>query len=494
MNATQTQPSGNGVDLNAIANELQNEATVGYRPVMPLEAMWMGGDMPHVTLRREIEFMGIHPIVMIAMEYYRSGINGAEFWGGPDHANPENMEGKPISPDPRVSEFVLAHVERFWQRGVPLLQEGGYPHGWAAGEHIYKETDGMFMWSHLKDFHPHDASILTMKYTPVGVRVKNIREKQPVDLWFASHSIPAKACWYPHRPRFNQFYGRSQLLGAWLPWRMLGWRDGMDQVINAAIYRAGYRGPIVRHPSEDMQTSQDGVPATKMDARGAPRRSARDVARQIVEWAKAGAGFTLSSAQYPPTQGGGKKWDVEWPDHVMDVRPLIEAARWAEDRIMLGIGVPPELIKAGGIGSGYSGRSIPREAFLEGQQKIADAMLQIFVTQVVKPLVMWNFGDIPFEISCKSLLMSQSQDKLGMQGQGAGPQAGGGENPNKNFRRSQAAKDAWRRRKANSPGADATQPNAQQTQQPQPAPAMSLDPTAREKVLDIVKRVLRRAG
>lgn len=465
------ESNGTPADLDRVAEALQDEATVGYRPVMPLEGMWAGaGDMPRVTLRRDLEFMQIHPVVSNGLEYYRSGIAGAEFWGGPDHANPDNDRGKPISPDPRVAEFVLAHCERFWQRGVPLLQEGGYPHGWAAGEHIYKDNHGMLVWSHLKDFHPHDASILTLGYQPVGVRVKNVREKPPVDLWFASGNIPAKACWYPHRPRFNQFYGRSQLIGAWLPWRMLGWRDGMDQVINAAVYRAGYRGPIVRHPREDMQTAQSGTPATRLDGAGHPRRSARDVARQLVEWAKAGAGFTLSSEQYPAAQGGGNKWDIEWPDHVMDVRPLVETARWAEDRILLGIGVPPELVKAGGTGSGYSGRSIPREAFLDGQQKVADAMLQIFVEQVVRPLVLWNFGDVPFEVSCKSLLKTQSDDKQGVdQAGGAGPSHSG--QPD-DLKRSQAAKDAWAKRKGGAP--------------------MSLDPDVTSRVLGIVGRVLER--
>lgn len=429
MTTAQPQPSTNGesnghADLSAVADALQDDATVGYKPTQPLEALWQGGgDMPNVTLRRDIEFMQQHPTVMTALEYYKSGIAGAEFWGGPDHNNPDNDRGKPISPDPRVAEFVMAHVERFWQRGVPLLQEG-YAYGWAPGEHMYKDINGMMTWSHLKDFHPNDSFILTANYSPVGVRVKNIREKEPVDLWFASGSIPAKACWYPHRPRFNQFYGRSQLMGAWRPWRRLGWRDAVEQVIDAAIYRAGYKGPVVRHPQEDSQTAMQGVPATKADGQGNPRRSARDVARQLVEWAKAGAGFTLSSAKYPTSIGGGNKWDIEWPEHVMDVRPLIDAAKYLEDQIMLGIGVPPELIKAGGTGSGFSGRSIPRDAFLDAQQKIADQMLQIFVEQVVRPLVLWNFGDVPFEVSCKSLLKSQSDNEQGQQQQQGQPVLG----------------------------------------------------------------------
>lgn len=417
MSTPQVQPSSNGngqVDLEAVSDELMSEATVGYRPVIPLEALWStGGDTPQITLRRDLEFMRLHPIVKTAMDYYRSGIAGAEFWGGPDQLNPDNDKGKPISPDPKIAQFILSLCERWWQRAVPLLQEDGYPYGWAPGEHVYKEVEGMMVWSHLKTFHPSDGHVLTYNYQPVGIRVKNIRGKQPVDLHFASESIPAKACWYAHMPRAGSLYGRSQYSAAWRPWRRLGWRDALEQIIDAACYRAGYKGPVVRHPTgHSAPTSKIGVPATQTDGGGRPRRENRDVARQIIEWMKAGAGITLSSEEY---EGGGKKWDVEWPDHVMDVRPLIEAARYLEDHIMLGIGVPPELVRAGGTGSGYSGRSIPREAFLDGQQRVADALLQLFVEQVLRPLVLWNFGDISFNVQVKSLLKSQSDDKQGEQ-------------------------------------------------------------------------------
>lgn len=417
--------AGNSPVNTAVSTALQDDLTVGYRPTIPLEALWLAGagDAPQITLRRDIEFMQLHPIVISSLEYYRSGISGAEFWGGPDHNNPMNEKGKPISPDMRVAEFVLAHVERFWQRGVPVLQDAAYPYGWAPGEHMYKESSSMLVWDHLKGFHPNDSFVLTAKGNPVGIRIKNVRD--PVgttpdeskggqtDLWFASEHIPAKAAWYPHRPRFGQFYGRSQLAGAWRPWRRLGWRDGVEQVVDSAVYRAGYCGPIVSHPLEDMQTAQQGIPATRADGRGMPRRSARDVARQMIEWAKAGAGFTIPSEQYPQSMGGGPKWSVVFPEHVMNVDPLINVCKYLEDQIMLGIGVPPELVRAGGTGSGYSGRSIPREAFLDQQQRVADAMLQIFVEQVIRPLVLWNFGDIPFEVSCKPLLKTQAENKQG---------------------------------------------------------------------------------
>src|SRR4051812_35235509 len=115
--------------MNSVADTLQDEVSVGYKPVTPLESLWQsgGGDMPQITLRRDLEFMQMHPVVSSGLEYYKSGIAGAEFWGGPDQQNTDNEQGRPISLNPRVSQFVLAHAERFWQRGMPVLQEGGYP-------------------------------------------------------------------------------------------------------------------------------------------------------------------------------------------------------------------------------------------------------------------------------------------------------------------------------------------------------------------------------
>jgi hypothetical protein len=543
-----TPTNGNGIPQelagsgeSRLAGALMDEATVGYLPSMPLESMWAGGtEMPTVTLRRDLEFMQYHPIVSTSLDYYRSGIAGAEFWGGPDERDPSNEEGKPISQDARVAAFVLAHCTKFWAGGMPLMQEGGYPYGWGAGEHVYREVQGMLCWSHLRDFHPTDVHVLTLGYQPVGIRVRNIRTPQyglarrpsgyvteraasgcgftgeygsggggsddhtagphsgahgeSADLWFAEGRVPAKAAWYQHRPRFGRFYGRSQFIGAWLPWRMLGWRDGMDSVINAAVYRAGYKGPIVRHPREDMQTAQEGIPATRADGQGNRRRSARDVARQMVEWARAGAGFTISSENYTQAQGGGPKWGVEFPDHVMDVRPLVEAARWCEDRIMLGMGVPPELVKAGGTGSGYSGRSIPREAFLDQQQRVADAMLRAFVEQVLRPLVLWNFGDVPFSVYCKSLLKSQASDKQGEDQGGQGGQQG---------KQPGAPRGGGSGQQPNGSGPPQAPPQPKPAQPPQAQPggrAMAM-PTStwaneerRERVLEIVRRVMKRAG
>ena len=270
------ETSNGHIDLNAVADQLQDDMSVGYRPTMPLEALWLSGtDMPQITLRRDIEFMQMHPIVIAALDYYKGGLFGAQFWGGTDHADPMNTAGRPVSPNPAVAEFVLSHVEKFWQFGMPLMQDGGYPYGWGAGEHMYCEREGRLCWSHVKDFHPNDVFVLSCSNQPVGIRVKSIKSNDGAvgdhaDLWYASASVPAKACWYPHRPRFNRLYGRSQLLGAWGAWRDTTGQSSACWGLDAAIYRGGYSGPIVKHPLEDAQTAKPGIPATQNDGQGNP--------------------------------------------------------------------------------------------------------------------------------------------------------------------------------------------------------------------------------
>ena len=109
-------------------------------------------------------------------------------------------------------------------------------------------------------------------------------------------------------------------------------------------------------------------------------------------------------------------------------------------------------------------------------------MLQIFVDEVIRPLVLWNFGDVPFEISCKSLLKSQGDDKTGQQ-------QGGQQEGNLDLDRSQRAKDAWARRKAN----EGFQPSQQQGPQPPQSPAFSHEVIS-NKVQDIIHKVLKRVA
>jgi hypothetical protein len=406
---------------------LQRQLTEGYRPAIPVESMYNQMGMPFMGLRIDTEVMLTHPDVSQALNYFRGGIAGAEFWGGPNPDAPDDSpaadQGLPICPqDDKVGRFVKEQCERFWDRGVPLLQQAD-EYGWIGAEQIYDRSDGTLKWHGCVTFRPLDTYLLTQDFKPVGVRVKNVEGSSvPIDLWMAGVNVPAKGMWYPHCPRYNSHYGRSQLYSAWRPWRRLAYKDGLETVIDGALYRLGYQGPLARAPDEDLQGPNPGAANTTLDSQGRPRRFARDIMRQIVEQYKAGGSVVLPSKR---DSTGNYLYDLILPTSALaGIDGLLNAAKALKNQITSGIGVPPELLEAAESGSGYSGRRIPLEAFLSNQQHIADALLQLFIRQVLTPLVRYNFGDgIRFNVQVKSLIKTRTKAAQAAAPSGAGSQS-----------------------------------------------------------------------
>ncbi len=405
------------IDRGRIEADLEKPLCEGYKPTLPLWALGADNDpLPQWYLTRDIERMMIHDHVRNCLDLYKSGIAGAEFWGGPNTETPDDPNGLPIcAENPEAGQFIHQQCNRFWDRGVPKLQ-GGYEYGWIGCESLFADRGGL-EWDDLAQFSPWDTFILTMEDKPVGVRVKQVQspgaaDKGSVDLWMATKDVPAKALWYAHNPRYNQFYGQSQLLGGWRPWRRLATKGAAETVLDGGFFRLGYAAPLIRYPDEDLQVVNP-VPGTQLDSQGRPRRPARDIARQISEQMQAGAGMGMSSKNYPTELGGGKMWDVEEWASPFDGSHLIAYIEHLLRRISAGIGVPHELLEAMEGGSGYSGRAIPVEAWFAVQQKIADAMLRLFVLQVLRPLVRWRFGEVKWEVAVKPLLATKRKQQAG---------------------------------------------------------------------------------
>jgi hypothetical protein len=431
------------IDPAAVHDALVHQLTEGYRPTLPL---WMYASdvaIPQFYLQRDIELMMIHPMVLSSLNYFKSGIAQVEFWGGPDPKQPANTAaGLPISLDPFVEAFVHQQCQKFWDRGVPVIQ-GGYEYGWIGSEAVYSDDEtGRLSWEKLVQFSPRDTFLLTRNSRAIGVRVKNIRkdsvQKGEMDLFTGTRDVPAKGLWYRHEPRYNSFYGQSQLLGAWRPWRRLAGKDGIETTADMGMYRYAVPPTIVGYPDEDLQVSitaslPGGPPGTTQDSEGNPRRYARDMARQIGQLLKSGASIGIPTTQYPPP-GGGEKWKVDVPKSTLNIAGIIEYIKHLWDQISHGVGVPPELLQGGEWGGSASGRKIPADAFLMRQQRIADAILMLFVDQILRPLVRWNFGpQATFNVTIKPLLITQRMAQGGQTGMpGAAPQQSTQNAPNAN--------------------------------------------------------------
>ncbi|PWT92678.1 MAG: hypothetical protein C5B54_03165 [Acidobacteria bacterium] len=490
--------------------------TEGYQPTLPMWTLYaLSQDwIPQFYLLRDIELMMIHPVVLSRLNYFKSGVANAEF-DVRVQVHPMDQVadyGSGTNTEQEVSEFVHQGCQRYWDRGVPKIQ-GGYEYGWIGCESMYKEDKGIMTWRDFRQFSPRDVYLLTKANKPIGVRVTHVTQdssQRPhdldidhsgrkkiqgsVDLFMATEDVPAKGIWYTHNPRYSQFYGQSQLLGAWRPWRRLAWKDGAETNLDGGFYRFFYSGPLVKYPEEDIAVSPSaGGAATTLDASGVPRRFARDLAMQMATLYKAGAGVGLPSTHYPQEWGGQPKWEMSFPDTKLDIPGAITYIKHLWDQISYGVGVPPELFEAAHTGSGYSGRAIPLESFLTVQQHIADYLLSIFVDQILRPLVRWNWGPhVKFEVKVKNLMQVKMQAQKGME-----PGAQPGQQPGQ-FPGEQTPQEQYQDRMPGRPlhPGQATQGTAPEGAQAPPNAwtGLSMESPVSDKIRGIAERILARAS
>jgi hypothetical protein len=407
------------VSRELVEERLTTPLTEGYKPTLPLWALGVGDEpLPQFWLIRDVERMLIHGHIRRCLSISMSGVAGAEFWGGKNPQQPDDPQGLPIcAENPEVGDFVFKQVNRFWDQGIPRLQKAAYPYGWGAAENMYRRTpNGAMEWDGLSEFSPIDSFMVILNKRPEGVQIRNIHRvgsegKGMVNLWFATRDVPAKALWYVHNPRCNQYYGQSQLIGAWRDWRRLATKGAAEMVLDGGFFRLGYRAPLIRYPDEDMQVTSP-IQGTQADSRGNQRRPARDIARQIGEQIQAGAAMGMSSKKYRPEEGGDYMWDVKDWGYDFDGSHLIAYVEHLLRRISEGMDVPHEVIEAM-EGGGFSGRNIPVEAWFFVQQQIADAFLHLFCTQVLEPLVRWRFGEVNWHVEVKNLLESRRKAQAG---------------------------------------------------------------------------------
>lgn len=393
--------------------------TEGYRPSIPAAMYSAGrGVQWFPTMLGDVEQMLLHPCVITPYNYYKSAINTVTF----------HVKARKKS----VAQFILRESQRFWTSALTAVQEG-YDYGWIGGEVSYKidERDHL-CFDRLSTFHPLDTWALVKRDEYRGLSVANAytnRASRTGDgdrkgvgrtaLWGPTNAFPGKAFWFAHNRRWDRFYGRSQLYGAWRPWRRLGFRDGAEEVVDGGVYRFAYRGPILYYPPNAFARADGSV---DYDA-------ANMKAREFVEMAKAGVSVAFPNIY---DEQGHRKWELDWPEHVINVSSLVEYCHYLEQQISLGIGVPPELIQAADTGSGWSGRKIPMQGFYHGQTGNARAIFAAFRQQILEPLVWWNFGpeaarsfDVGVELKLPKALSGDEQQQPGM---GAPPPGGmGGE-------------------------------------------------------------------
>jgi hypothetical protein len=342
---------------------LTDRVVEGYRPTLPGADFWGESGTPALSrMMQDVEAMVAHPRVSHALEYFKAGIANA------------TIEVEDAS-SPEVGEFAAAEAMRFWSKCRRPAQRS-YEYGRGGGELIYQEEGGLLRLVALEAFSGLDCVPLVRGSRYVGMRVNGSEGRN--DLWGPTAGLPAKGWWHAHDRRYSRWYGVPRLYASWRPWRRLAGKDGAEDIVDGGVYRFAFQPPIGRYPPDDNTPTEPGGVFF----------SNRDKMREMLENLKAGGVVAMSSLQ----QDGVYRWDVKWPEGSLDVGGLMAYTDSLEKAISLGCGVPPELIEASEVGSGYSGRAIPLEAFYVVQQGHAEDLLDSLYRQVILPLLRWNFG------------------------------------------------------------------------------------------------------
>jgi len=256
---------------------------------------------------------------------------------------------------------------------------------------VYSVEDDLLKQSEFNTFQSRDVLILTRDKRYVGLRVTNGLQQSftsSTDLWGSGAGIPSKGFWYSHNAAYGQLYGRSQLRPAWRYWRRLRGRDGIEEIADLGLYRMGAGYIISRYPDEDLKGKAGNVPGWA----GANRVPSKDVARQLVQTLKSGAGIALPSTKYPSDQGGDYKWTVEVENPNINLGQLTDRENDMAQKISRSVGWPPELMDAAETGSGFSGRLVPFLNLLNNKTRLVSIATNAWNDQVNSPLLKWNYG------------------------------------------------------------------------------------------------------
>jgi hypothetical protein len=295
----------------------------------------------------------------------------------------------------KVAEFVNATIQRVWQRSLRKVLHF-LEYGVHAGEITHTLEDGLVRFDHVWDVHPRDARPLEYKDGPhrgdvAGLMVNPTGASTGIgriDL-LAPH-----AWWFPGNAEFGGLYSRPAMSGAYLPWKEKRGRNGAIDSRRLWYKKCAFHGPRMRYPDGSTDFGTPSQPNL---------RSNQDVAREIAEKFENGGILALPNDLH---SGDASHFAWEWEDSgsIQEVAGLREYPKDLDREILIGLGIPPELVEAATVGSGYSGRAIPAQMFFTLMDEYARLIIQYIDQLIIRPLITLNFGrKTKYEILVNSL-------------------------------------------------------------------------------------------
>lgn len=289
---------------------------------------------------------------------------------------------------PQVEAFVEKTVTRVWQRALrKIIKQNEFGH--MAGETEYKVERNRYRFHQLHAVAPLDAKPLrdVDSREIVGVRIRSIvgKAKGEVDL-----AMP-NAFWSANEAEYGQPYGVSRLMGAREPWMEKAGRHGANEIRRLWFVKNAFHSGIIRYPiGTTLLPNGEAI-------------DNQDLARQILQNLETGGILVLPNTRSGADGTGDFEWYWEPPAAAKDVANILEYPDKLDELILIGMGIPPEVMEAGVKGS-WSGRATTMQMFFSSLDLVATGILDVITRLILKPLVLINFGrKAEFEVLHESL-------------------------------------------------------------------------------------------
>ncbi len=346
-------------------------------------------DLPIFTLRTAMLMMA-DPIVQIALQMRDAALMPGEI----------NVECRV----PAAKQLMESTWKKLWTLEAPKVIKTKL-FGFSAFQPRYKINDltGYLEFEGLRAYAPQDTKALRDSGTGdvAGFNLRSTMGGAGVQAM-----MRPKALWCTFDALWGTSYGRAIQKRAYGPWYEKWMRHGAKKVQQLRMLKDSYVGDILYYPMDRYVTLPNGdkVPW-------------RDLLREIGENRLAGGIMALPMLM---DKDGKKLIEYQPPQDCGNPSGIFEWVKGIDDDICKGLGVPPEVIQASETGSGFSGRSIPMAAFLQGCMVEFGDYVQAINYYVLKPLLWLNFGEsVECLVTPKPLIETFTAD-IGGSGVGGG--------------------------------------------------------------------------
>lgn len=300
-------------------------------------------------------------------------------------ANGANFMYKVSADDPKIEEFVLQTLKRFWTLGLDEALTA-IEWGFSCNQVVYKrDEDDLIQYDYLKNYNTESVNPLFLDDQLVGARVKGIvKHPNGVDLLFP------KVLWHIHNRKHNAVYGQSRLEWCSIPWHESYVCYGARDIRRTWFIKNAFDGGEMRYPIGKTKVGEQEIDNLTL-------------AVQMMSNTRTG-GYRVFPDDINAASGQ-QKWAYTPPAANITPNGLMEYPRELRYEILEALGIPPEVAESQGdntMGSA-TGRKVPMMLYYSTLAHLSDQVIYDFTIQVLNYLVLVNFKTKRYKVERVSL-------------------------------------------------------------------------------------------